>query len=322
MKNKGWLAVALVGCLALFSIGCTSQAGSGQPNGATRDKLTVAATIYPLADFAKKVGGEHVEVMTLTPPGVEPHDFEPTPRDLEKLDSSKVFIYNGAGLESWVDRVRHSLDPKKTVIVNATQSLNLLKIEEEHAHDEEEHGEEGHHHGEWDPHVWLDPVMAEQQAARIRDALIQADPDHRTEYENNYRKLSERLSELDRKFSELTRKADIKEIVVSHAAFGYLAERYGLEQIAVAGLSPMDEPSPKAMEEILHVMKEHGIRHVFFETLANVKVAEAIRKETGAEALTLHPIEGLTEDEVRRGEDYFSLMQKNLENLKKGLQVH
>jgi zinc transport system substrate-binding protein len=320
MKNKGWLSVALAVCLTLFSIGCTREVGSGKPYGEKSEKLTVAATIYPLGDFAKKIGGEHVDVMTLTPPGVEPHDFEPTPRDLEKLDSSRVFIYNGAGLDSWVDRVRHSLDPKKTVIVNATQSLSLLKAEEEHG--KEGHKDEEHHHGEWDPHVWLDPVLAEKQAARIRDALIQADPAHRPEYEENYRKLSERLSELDQILSELTRKAKKKEIVVSHAAFGYLADRYGFEQIAVAGLSPMDEPSPKAMEEILHVMKEHGIRHVFFETLANVKVAEAIRKETGAEALTLHPIEGLTEDEVRRGEDYFSLMQKNLENLKKGLQVH
>jgi zinc transport system substrate-binding protein len=303
------------GLLAVLLCGLTALAGCAKPEAADRanGKITVYTSIYPLAYFAEQIGGKRVDVRALVPPGTEPHEFELSTRDMARLSQADVFIYNGAGLEAWADQVKQTLDPSRTVQMNATKGVPLLDAKEEH----DEHGEHGHGHGGVDPHVWLDPKRAMIQARNIRDGLIQADPRHKAEYEANYVKLQQRLTELDRAYADLAKRTPVKTFMVSHAAFGYLADRYGWQQIAVAGLSPTDEPSAKELQALIETAKREKIHVIFFETLVNAKTAETLEREIGAKALTLNPLEGLTPEEIKRGEDYFTIMEKNRQNLAK-----
>lgn len=315
---KKWLTPFLVIILVIGSLltGCGKEEISPVADG----KVNVIVSVYPLEDFAKKIGGEHVHVTNMIPPGVEAHDFELTPKDMERITKADVFVYNGAGFESWIDQVVKNLDKGKTTVVESTKGIKLLSAKENH--DEEEgHKEDEHNHGDYDPHVWLDPIRAKEQAENIKEGLVKADPDHKADYEKNYQKLVGDLAVLHQEYEELIQKAKKKEIVVSHSAFNYLANRYGLEQIAITGISPSQEPSPKELKQIIETVKEHQVKYILFETLVSSKVADVVKREVNAEALTLNPLEGLTKEEVAQGADYFSVMRKNKENLAKALGV-
>lgn len=310
MKKIGFGLLAVLLCSLTALAGCAKPKAADRANG----KIAVYASIYPLAYFAEQIGGERVDVRALVPPGTEPHEFELSTQDMARLSQADVFIYNGAGFEAWSEQAKQALDPSRTVQVNATKGVSLLEAEEEHA-DHGEHEEHGHGHEGVDPHVWLDPKRAMIQARNIRDGLIQADPRHKAEYEANYVKLQQRLTELDREYADLVKRTPVKTFLVSHAAFGYLADRYGLQQIAIAGLSPSDEPSAKELQALIETAKRKKVRAIFFETLVNAKTAETLKREIGAKSLTLNPLEGLTPEEIKRGEDYFTIMEKNRKNL-------
>jgi len=312
-----WVS-SLSGIIAIFLLLVTGCGGGA--TGPQGDKLTVYTTIYPLEDFTRKIGGPHVDVTNVVPPGTEPHDFELSARDMVKLSRADLFVYNGAGMESWADKVVKQLDPERTLVVETTKGLPLLEMGETgHQHEGKE--ETGHSHAGIDPHVWLDPSLAKRQAQAIRDALVKIDPKHQADYRKNYDKLAQDMDNLDREYQEMVKKAPKKEFAVSHDAFGYLAHRYGLEPIAISGLSPSDEPSPQELKEIVHEVKEHEVEVIMFETLVSGKTAEVVRQELKAEALVLNPLEGLTEAELKKGMDYFSVMRKNKENLAKALGV-
>lgn len=304
--------------------GCSTGAQESEQ----KEKLTVYASVYPLADFAQKIGGDQVEVINMVPAGVDPHDFEPTAKELARLSESDIFLYNGAGFEGWVDKAKGIVNQEQTEVVDLSQHVDLIAVDEhdEHGHDDEEHADEadhddGHDHGDTDPHVWLDPNRAKQQAEAIRDVLIKKDPDHQSTYEENYKALESRFDELDAKFEEVVKSGKKDTIVVSHDAFSYLADRYGFKQVAISGLSPSAEPSAKKMKEIVDTAKEQKVDYIFFETLVSGKVAEAVKNEVGAEALVLNPLEGLTKKQEQDGEDYFSLMEANADNLAKALEA-
>jgi zinc transport system substrate-binding protein len=307
--NRWWKIVLILNiCLVWALTGC---ADSGQPK-TKGGKVRVVASLYPLEFFAREIGGTHVEVEGLVPPGVEPHDFELSARDMERIGEADVLVYNGAGLERWAEKVADVVRGEHAVVVDASEGISLLRAK----------GEEGdHEQGGTDPHIWLDPVLAKRQAANILDGLVKADPGHRADYEKNYSRLAGRLDELDRKFQDMVKKAPKKEFVVSHAAFTYLANRYGLEQLAVSGLSPSDEPGPQELQRIVERARNHQVRYILFETLVSGKVAQTVRKELVAEALVLNPLEGLTKEELARGADYFSIMDENRKNLAKALGV-
>ncbi len=246
MPRDKKLLVALSLVMILMAAGCSGEAQEDSGGG-----LMVYASVYPLADFAEKIGGKHVNVILLVPPGVEPHDFEPTPRDLARLSRADVFIYNGIGFEAWIKKAREILDSERTVTVDASASLKPL------------YSGSGKGRQEADPHVWLDPVRAKKMAEAIRDALIKADPDHAADYRTNFDRLSRRFDELDRTFREIAENAEKREFVVSHSAFGYLADRYGLRQIAISGLSPSDEPGPKELKAVIEAAKRHRVKVIF-----------------------------------------------------------
>lgn len=274
------------------------------------NKINIVASFYPLAYFAEEVGGDKVSVQNLTPLGTEPHDFEPSSRDLVSLRESALFIYNGASFEPWVSRWIETETPSSP---RANQSIDMVS----------RIGKEGevllYRDHTIDPHIWLDPFIAQKEVIVIRDALIQIDPLHQDEYRSNAEQLLRRLASLDGFFKETLASCALREIIVAHDAFGYFAKRYGLFATSIAGISPYEEPSPQELIRIISLAHKKGIRYIFSETMTNPKFAETIAREIGGGILVLNPIESLMHSEVQSGEDYVSLMTANLENLKTAL---
>ncbi|MFC4769106.1 metal ABC transporter substrate-binding protein [Effusibacillus consociatus] len=315
-----------LGSLLALTVGCSTATQKAAPAPQDTNKIRLVASFYPLADFAKNVGKDAVEVHNLVPAGVEPHDWEPTAKDMKTISQADVLLYNGAGFEPWIEKVLESVDKSKLVVVDTSKGVELLKAADlEHEHNDQhkdekkdEHKDE-HKHGEYDPHFWLDPVNAQKQVELIADALVKADSKNKDKFEANAKEYKGKLEALHKEFETELAKVKKKEVVTTHAAFGYLTKRYGLEQIPIMGLAPNAEPSPKAMAEIVKEAKEHDVKYIFFETLVSPKVAETVAKEIGAQTLVLNPIEGLTEEELKKGEDYISKMKENLKNLVKAL---
>lgn len=285
--------------------------------GVGENELEVAVTFYPLEAFARAVGGDAVTVKSVVPAGVEPHDYEPSPQNIVALYQSDVFLLNGAGLDPWAEKVRPELERRGVAVGQMSDMITLLEA----AQEEEQEEEEGHEEEKspYDPHFWLDPVWAVQQVAVIRDLFSGRDPARKEVYAENAERYAEKLQELDRAYRDGLAACALDTVVTSHEAFGYLARRYGFETIAISGVSPEAEASPRRLAEIATVVKERGIRHIFFETLVSPKVAETLARETGAQTLVFNPIEGLTEEERAAGKDYVSIMYENLENLKTAL---
>ncbi|MBM7564883.1 metal ABC transporter substrate-binding protein [Paenibacillus sacheonensis] len=310
--------------LALLLSGCGNQAAS--PEG----KLKVVTTFYPMYEFSKQVAGDHADVVALIPPGVEPHDWEPSAKDMAVLKEANVFVYNGI-VEGWVDGALSSSANEQRIVVEASSGITLMEGEEEHEEGESnQHAEanegpvvtkahdeaEGH---PLDPHVWLDPVLAQQEVSAIEAAMEKADPANKEDYRKNAESYVAKLKELDLAFRDGLQAAKHKEFVTQHAAFGYLAKEYGLTQIPIAGLSPEQEPSPEEMAKVVEFAREHGVKTIFFETLVEPKVARVVADEIGAATDVLNPLEGLTDEEKQNNLDYIGVMKNNLAALQKAL---
>lgn len=313
--SKGWLTrtMALGLGLAVVLSGC----GKGSEQSAT-GKLKVVTTFYPMYEFSKQVAGDHADVVALIPSGVEPHDWEPSAKDMAVLKDADVFVYNGI-VEGWAENALASAANDKRIVVEASKNLSLIEGTEEE--DEHEHGD-GHaeeEHG-MDPHVWLSPALAQQEVAAIQAALEQADPAHRDDYRKNAEAYIAKLKELDQAYRDGLSDVKRKEFVTQHAAFGYLAKEYGLTQVPIAGLSPEQEPAPGEMAKVVEFAKEHQVKTIFFETLVEPKVAQVVADEIGAKTDVLNPLEGLTDDEIKNNLDYIAVMKQNLEALKKALE--
>jgi zinc transport system substrate-binding protein len=261
--------------------GCSAQEG-------TSGRKSVVAAFYPLAFAAGTLGGSGVEVENLTPPGAEPHDLELTPGDVQAIDDADLVLLLGRDFQPQLEQAAGSGD--KVLRLLDTPGLRVLPND--------------------DPHVWLDPLRYALIVERIGDALgtTQAGGE-----------LAARLRALDREFRQGLASCDRHEIVTSHEAFAYLAQRYGLEQIAVTGLTPEAEPAPKDLQHVIDLVRKTHATTVFFETLVSPRIAETVAREVGAKTAVLNPIEGLTPGEVKRGEDYFSVMRVNLANLRRAL---
>jgi zinc transport system substrate-binding protein len=282
--------------LTLIAVGTFAGCGGGD---ASSDGETVVAAFYPLAFAAEQIGGEEAEVQNLTPPGVEPHDLELSAGDIQTIGSADTVLYLGSGFQVALEKAIES---------TSANAVDLLTVVETHEGDEEEHaGDEEH---AVDPHVWLDPTRYAAIAERIGEEL-----DRPAEAEA----FADRLRALDGDFRRGLSGCEHDEIVTSHAAFGYLAQRYGLKQVAISGLSPEAEPTPRDLEQVVDEVRAIGATTVFFERLISPRLAETVGREVGAETAVLDPIEGLSEKEASAGEDYFSVMRENLAALRKAL---
>jgi len=294
------LKIFLIAIGALvFLGGCSSQPTAQMSRDIKADgKLKVVATFYPLAEFARQVGGAKVEVVTIIPAGSEPHDFEPTPRDIAGINSASVFIYNGSPLDPWAEKVAADLPPS-TLSIGMAKALGIDSS---------------------DPHFWLDPVLAAKEVEAIRDAFSAADPARSGDYAANANLYLSKLKTLDADFAAGLSSCAQHEIFTSHEAFAYLARRYGLSQVPITGISPDAEPSARALADLATLARAKGIKYIFFETLASPKLAQTLASEIGAQTLVLNPLEGLTAEETKSGMDYISVMRQNLANLKIALQ--
>lgn len=286
--------------------------GCGGAKQSASDKLQVAASFYPMAEFARNVGGDRAEVFVLVPDGAEAHDWEPSPADLTRLGRAQVFVYNGV-VEPWAKQALTALSERKILAMQAGLGL-YERAGEVH---EEEHHEHDHGctHGKQDPHVWISPKKAIVQVERIASVLCEADEKNAKYYQDNSAKYVEQLKALDTQLINLAKNAPRKVFVTAHAAFGHLADDYGLRQMAVNGLSPHAEPTPADLQRLIKVVQEEKVRYVFFETLTDPKLAKLVADETGAEISVLDPLEGLNEEGRKKKLDYLQIMQRNIHNL-------
>ena len=281
--------------LSLFATAC-----SGTPE--TSDKISVVTSFYPLEFLVKEIAKDHVSLTTLVPSGVEPHDYELTPQDVGTIEESQVLIVNGV-LEPWFKDVEKNLESTTVSILNMSKAMTLLD-----SSDPEEKGK--------DPHLWLDPVLMSQMADLVRDELIQADPENSTAYQSNTVVLKQKLNNLNDGYKTGLKNCAQKSFVTSHAAFAYLAQEYGLTQVAISGLSPDAEPSAQKLKEIVDFVRANKVTVIFFESLVSTSLSDTIANEVGAQTLVLNPIEGLTAAQREAGENYFNIMEENLANLK------
>lgn len=283
-------------------------AGCTTPGEAARAP-DVAASFYPLGYLAERVAGGDLGVATLVPSGTEPHEWEPTPREVERTLKARVFVYNGAGFEPWAEALVQDLRASGRVVVEATQGLALREGGPEE--DEDHAGGPAR-----DPHAWLDPVLAKAMAANIAGAIVRADAANSTAHGERAAALRADLDALDARYRGGLEDCANRNILTTHAAFGYLAARYGFAQHSISGLSPEAEPSPAKIQEAVELARRLNITHIFFETLVSPRVAETIAREAGAQTLVLNPIEGLTPEERGEGKDYLDLAAQNLANLR------
>lgn len=301
IRNRG-ITLLLVVLMGLGLTGCGASDNSSK-GFKEEDKISVVTTIYPMYDFVKNIAGDKAEVINLVPAGTEPHDFELSTGDMQLMEQADMFVYNGAGMEHFVDKTLNSISNSNLIVVEAAEKIAPIKGED----------------GDTDPHTWLSVTNAVLEAERIKDAFVEMDADNADYYEANFETYKEKLEKLDSDYrTELTNLSK-DTIVVAHEAFGYLCKEYKLKQEAVEGLTADSEPDSARMKEIIDFCQAEDIKIIFFEELVNPKVANAIASETGAETMVLNPIEGLTAEQEEQGLNYIGLMEQNLEALKKAL---
>ena len=302
-------------------VGAAAAGGStvGAPRPAPADAaLDVVAAFYPLQFVAERVGGDRVAVRTLTPPGGEPHDLELTPRDLQTVGKADVVLYLGGFQPAVDDAVAQEAEDAAVDVAPLAPSDLHADERDEHAgeHAEDDHGDEAD--GTTDPHFWLDPTRLRNVATAVADRFAAADADGAQGYRDRAAALRKELETLDGEARTALATCQKREFVTSHTAFGYLAHRYELQQVGIAGLSPDTEPSPRALAKAAAFVREHDVSTVFYETLVSPDVSRTVAEETGADTAVLDPIEGLTGESA--GADYLAVMRANVDALAKALE--
>ncbi len=309
------LAGSLASCAALSPGSDSTAAASGAgPTAAPSGALTVSTSFYPIQYLAQAIGGEHVAVTSVTPTNVEPHDFELSPKDVTALSASSLVLYVSGFQPSLDDALAQVSGPTVVDLAGSVDLVHHDGVEEEH---EEGATEAAHDHGAaaaLDPHFWLDPVRMQAAAKAVEAALAQADPAHADDYAANLDTLNATLTDLNTSYSTGLGHCERTTFVTSHAAFGYLADRYSLTQASISGVDPESEPSPAELAEVKKVVESTGTTTIFTEELVSPETAQAVAAETGAQTRVLSPIESAPESG-----DYAGVMRTNLEELRTAL---
>lgn len=319
MKRK--IAISMLLAVSAFLTACGSN---NEEQAKNNDALTVYTTVYPLMYLAEEIGGDLIDVKSVYPANADEHSFEPSQKEIIDMAESDLFLYIGYNLEGFVKKAEPILEDEGVKVAAIGEQIDIdveSHSEEDHDHSEEGHDDhEGHDHGDVDPHVWLDPNLMIQMAEQVKNELTELLPEKESYFEENYKQTAEKMKDLDADFKQMVEESAKDEIIVSHAAYGYWEARYGIEQLAVAGLSSSSEPSQKQLTELLKTAKEHDIEYVLFEQNVPSKLTETIQKEIGAKSLTIHNLSVLTSEDMENGQDYVSLMEDNIATLKEALQ--
>lgn len=286
--------------------------------------LQVVTTLFPLYDFARTIGGDKAQVTMLLPPGVEPHTFEPKPEEMIRISRAGLFIYTSRYMEPWAEKIITGIDSHALRVVNAGERVTYRAgvAEDEHGHGQKGGGDHDHHDQKgMDPHIWLDFADAALMVDTICDGFIAADPANGTLYRQNAEALKTRLAALDERYRKGLSSCSTRTLLHGgHYTFGYLAHRYDLEYHALSGISSDSEPSAERMAALVREIRSSGARYLFAEELLSPRLTETLAQEAGVGVLMLHGAHNLSRDDMSRGVTFFDLMERNLEQLQKGLQ--
>lgn len=280
-----------------------------------QEKKQVMTTFYPVYYLAERIGGDAIEISMLLEGNQNAHDYEASAKDAARTQSSDLFIYQDDEMEYFVSSLFNLIDLDKVQVLETTVGIELLAGD---AHDHDHDDEDGHHHDhshDYDPHTWLDPMIYAQQAANVRDALIELDPTNEVVYQANAEALIAELEVLNQEFEEQLAQLDDRRIVVQHAAFGYLTHAYDLEQVAIAGISSTQEPSAQALASMQDFIKSEQISVVYVEPSLDQAIANTVTNVSDVELRPLRTLETVSADEMAEGIDYFSIMRDNLVEL-------
>jgi zinc transport system substrate-binding protein len=289
--------VLMVLATACGDAGGRSEQGDGRPE--------VVAGFYPLFEAAQRLGAERVHVTNLTPAGSEPHDLELNSRQIDRIEDAAVVLFLGRGFQPALEKAAGRTEGTTVDVLSGVGDLLPAPAADDDLN--------------VDPHVWLDPSLFKGIVGEVARALSEADPSNRSTYETNAASYVRELDELDAAFAQGLARCDRKVIVTSHAAFGYLARRYGLTQEPIAGLEPESEPSPRRLADLAAKVRADGTTTIFYETLVSPKVAESLAREAGVRTAVLDPLEGLSEENAKSGKTYVSVMRENLAALRQAL---
>lgn len=325
-------SLLLIVSIFLFLLAsCSKEADNNQLKD--QDSLQVTVSIYPLYFLVSEIGRDRVEVESILPSGSNPHFFEPTAKQIATIQETDVFIYSGLQIDSYAEKITESLSSDIEVIQMANQEevqKRLLSMASSHEHHDHKHDEEdkddyheeedvnSHHHdheSDYDPHIWLGLDIMKEQTLIIQNKLRQLDPQNADFYQENAKELINRFDSLQEYSKEKIGSCNHDEIVVSHAAFGYIAFELGIEQHPISGISPDLEPSSQTMVELLNLVKEQNIDYIMTEDFVSQKVADTLAQEAGIKTLTINPLETVTNDQLDNDEDYLSIMKENIDNI-------
>jgi zinc transport system substrate-binding protein len=296
------VALALAAGIIDIAAGQNQQQQPAPPSNDT-NKLRVIASFFPLYDFSRNVGGDRAEVSVMVPAGIEPHDWEPTPRNIADAESADMIVYNGAGFESWFSGINAKF------AVDTSRGIQLM-----------EGGEGAQGGSNFDPHIWLDPVLAKKQVEAIRDGFIQTDPVNSDYYSQNAQRYIAELDSLDSFIRSELSNCTLNDFIAFHDSFSYFANRYNLTQHSVHGVSPEGDVLPQRIQEIKDLAATLGINVIYAEELVDPRLANVIAGEIpNGQVLVLSPIEGLEREELEQGLGYIDKMRENVQNLKVGL---
>ncbi len=311
IKRFSWATVVVVFVsLVIVLVSC-------QPEKKAEGKLTVVASIFPVYDLARAVGGDNAVYEIIIPPGTEAHTFEPTPKDIQKLEGADIFIMNGAGMESWAKDILSGIKNPNLLVVDASVGITLMSGAGEG--EPEKGGAAGE--GAVDPHIWLDFDNTKKEIDTITAAFIKKDGAHEQAYRERGEAYKKKFDELDALYRDALKDCQNREIISSgHFSFGYLAHRYGLTLVSVFGISPDAEPTPERVRSVIDLIKQKHAKYIFAEEMIEPRVAETIQGETGVQILFLNPGHELPKDKFDQGITLVDLMRDNLQQLKKGLQ--
>ncbi|MCB2294564.1 metal ABC transporter substrate-binding protein [Clostridium algoriphilum] len=301
---KKFIMIILSTCILATLVGCSKSTSSAKEravnnsNQSENSKLKVVVSFNPLKEFAQAVGKDKIEVTTVVPEGVEPHDFDLTIKDMKDISNSSLFVYSGFGMETWVDKTLTSIDNEDLVVVDSSKGITPLN------------NPAGKETGQYDPHIWLSLQDAKIQTKNIKDALVKADKKNEKFYEENYEEFSAQLDKLYNEYKVKFKGVQNKNFVTGHAAFGYLCRDFGLKQNSVESVFGGGEPSPQTLKKLVDIVKKDKIRVIFMEELASPRVSETLAKSAGAKVQKIYTIESKEENKT-----YIESMKENLLNI-------
>lgn len=283
------------------------------------DARTIYTSIYPLQYIVEQLAGDDIIVKSIYPPGSDAHTFEPTSKQLTEIAQAHMFIYMGGEMESVTDHIADALHSQDVALLELSNVDGLLEdTKSVHHHEHDQHHE--HDHSNLDPHVWLDPLKMIDMAKQIKHELLQLNLVDEKMVSERFREFTNEMKQLDEAYSTRLKEKENKQIIVTHAAYGYWVKRYGIQQLAIRGISTEEEPSQQEIVDIVQTANDNDIQSIIFDQYGTDKVAEIIQEHIEVEALYLHNLEILTDEDIKNGEDYITLMKKNLEVLDQATQ--